>query len=50
MDKSIEDATWEQETTFTTNFPNFSLQVCNVLKREYVTGMNINYRRGKMVP
>ena len=46
MDKAIQDATWEREETLVTNFPNFSLQECNVLKRgggEYVTGMNINY-------
>ena len=33
MDKSIKDATWERENTLTTNFPNFPLQECNVLKR-----------------
>ena len=33
MDKSIKDATWEHEKTLTTNFPNFPLQECNVLKR-----------------
>ena len=33
MAKSIKDATWESENTLTTNFPNFPLQECNVLKR-----------------
>ena len=33
MDKSIKDVTWEHENTLTTNFPNFPLQECNVLKR-----------------
>ena len=33
MDKSIKDATWERENTLRTNFPNFPLQECNVLKR-----------------
>ena len=33
MDKSIQDATWQREQTLITNFPNFSLQECNVLKR-----------------
>ena len=33
MDKSIKDATWEREKTLITNFPNFPLQECNVLKR-----------------
>ena len=42
MDKSIKDATWEHKNTLRTNFPNFLLQECNVLKRgEYVTGMTI---------
>ena len=33
MDKSIKDATWKRENTLRTNFPNFPLQECNVLKR-----------------
>ena len=33
MDKSIQDAIWERENTLRTNFPNFPLQECNVLKR-----------------
>ena len=33
MAKFIKDATWERENTLKTNFPNFPLQECNVLKR-----------------
>ena len=33
MNKSIKDPTWDQENTFTTNFPNSLLQERNVLKR-----------------
>ena len=33
MDKSIKDATCGREHTLKTNFPSFSLQECNVLKR-----------------
>ena len=32
-DKSIKGVKWEQEHTLKTNFPNFSLQEANVLKR-----------------
>ena len=50
MDKSIQDATWEREKTLTTNFPNFSLQECNVLKRGVCYGHEHKLSRGKMIP
>ena len=40
--KSIKDATWERENTIKTNFPNFSLQDCNVLKRGICYGHDHN--------
>ena len=50
MHKSIQDATWEREKTLTTNFPNFSLQECNVLKRGVCYGHEHKLTRGKMIP
>ena len=43
MDKFIRDVAWERESyTITTNFPNFSLQECNVLKRGIYYGHDHN--------
>ena len=48
MDKSIKDATWEQENTIKTNFPNFSLQEGNVLgSRPATTGSTLKYSGAK---
>ena len=51
MDKSIQDATLEREKTLVTNFPNFLLQECNVLKRGGVCYLHQHKLcRGKIVP
>ena len=47
MDKSIKDATWERKNTLRTNFPDFPLQECNVLKREGLL-LNKSVKKGRI--